>query len=251
MKRPYLFLFVLLSSLCCKQAYAAIDFTAKVSRWQTSYTGEVGLAGGSASLDQLGYSGDDYNFTTLILKHPIPVIPNVRYQQSDIRTTANTTLSQDFTLQDGIVYSISEDVTTTLDFSYQDVTLFYSPVDNWVQLDVGLTGRHFDASASAAGATAGASSVALDAWVPMLYLHAGFDLPLSGWQVAFTANALSYNSSQLQDLSASIGHTYKVGPMGINTETGYRKFSLDVDETNELRGNISIDGFYFSLGLSF
>ncbi len=232
-------------------AYSAplVDFSVSVSQWQPDYSGEIGTDLDTATLDELGFDDDDHNIVTLIFKHPIPGLPNVRIQDTDLSTDANGTLVRDLVI-DGVTFSASDDVNTDLDLSHTDVTLFYSPLNNWVKLDLGLTGRRFDGEVEVTSSLA-SEDATLDEWIPMLYAGVRFELPLTGLYADATVNAISYDDNSLTDLTAAIGYTTDGLGVDLFAELGYRSFSLEVDDIDDAEGDLDIDGAYFSVGLKF
>jgi outer membrane protein len=231
-------------------AVPLVDFNISASRWQADYSGEVGQGSETATLKELGFDSDDHNTITLVFKHPVPIVPNVRLQRTDLSTDADGTLVRSLTI-DNITFTASEDVATKLDLSHTDVTLFYSPLDNWVKFDIGLTGRLFDGEVEVVGSTSGTENVKLDEWLPMAYVGARFELPLSGLYLDATLNMISYDGNSLTDFTTALGYTNDGLGVDLFAELGYRSFSLEVDDINDLQGNIDIDGIYFTVGLQF
>ncbi|MGH1485231.1 MAG: TIGR04219 family outer membrane beta-barrel protein [Cellvibrionaceae bacterium] len=242
----------LIALLLSTPVYSAplIDFTVTASQWQTEYSGRVGQGADTASLDDLGFEDENFNVVRAVLRHPIPVIPNLLVQRTDLDTEANGTLTGTFVF-DGVTYIATEQVSTTLDLSHTDATLFYSPLSNWVTFDIGLTGRHFNGEASVTGSTAGSSSIDLDDWIPLVYFNARFELPLTGLYIGGTINTISHDDNTLKDFSAALGYVVDGAVVDLVAELGYRAFTLDVDDINDFEGNIDIDGLYFTLGLKF
>lgn len=229
-------------------AAPGIDITATVGQWQADYSGDIGRNNTTATLNELGFSDDSSNVLSVTVEHILPFIPNVKIRTTSLDVTESSTLSRTFTF-DNITFVASDDVTTTLDFSHQDLTFFYSPLDNWVHLDLGLTARRFDGEASIVG-TIGSEKVDFDTWVPMFYGNARFELPLTGWFVNGELNTVSYDGNTLTDIAASVG--YSSGSIvGFTAELGYRQLSIDADDLDSLRANIDIDGLYANIGLTF
>lgn len=228
----------------------AFEFSAQIRNWQSQYSGELGSDDGSVTLKSLGYDDESYNFITLQLKHPIIFLPNIRFQQTTMSTDASATLSSGDVLNlDGIDFQ--DTVSSELDLSHRDITLFYSPLSNWIRLDVGLTGRYFSGGAEASSETVNESSnVELNTWVPLLYGNARFDLPLTGLYTGLNTNMLNYDGHSLQDYMATVGYTTS-GITGFNVELGYRSFKLNIDGLDDLEGNIKVDGYFLGVGLIF
>ena len=231
-------------------AVPGIDFTVTASQWQADYSGEVGQGDNTATLDQLGFDEEDHTVITAVLKHPVPLVPNIRLQRTELAADANGTLEASLEVE-GTTFTASEAVATELDLSHTDFTLFYSPLNNWVKLDLGLTARNFDGNAEVVGSTEQAQAE-IDGWLPLLYGGVRFELPLTGLYLDGTLNVINYDGSGVTDFTAGIG--YITNGLGVDfvAELGLRSFSLKIDDDGEeVEGNIDIDGLYLSLGLKF
>ena len=227
------------------QALPLADIHLKAYHWQTEYSGEIGQGENTASFDDLGFEDEDTSSFSLTLRHSIPVIPNVKIQQTTLDTENSGTLTETFEFED-LSFSASEDVTTNLDLSHFDVTAFYS----LFYLDIGITGRNFDTESSIVGSTSGSATATLDGWLPMFYLGVHADLPFTGLYVDANLNTVSYDGNGLQDLSAALG--YKLGNIfPLTAEAGYRKMSLELEDLDGIEGDFTIDGWFLSLGLDF
>ncbi len=106
---------------------------------------------GSVDLEQdLGLEGERGNYFYIALEHGIPLLPNVRLAHSDIQESAFNTLSNTISLG-GAVFPAGAQLATDIDFSPTDLTFYYEILDNWVNLDIGLTVRKFDGKLEAVG----------------------------------------------------------------------------------------------------
>ena len=149
-------------------------------------------------------------------------------------------LSRSFTFE-GDVYTAADTVNSTTDLTHTDATLYYEILDNWVNLDVGLTVRMFDGEVRLA-TTGREGSIELDAPVPMAYVNARFDLPLTGLYASAIANVISYSDSSVTDMSVGLG--YEFGVVGL--ELGYRNFDVDLEDDGE-EAKVTVDGYFFGV----
>ena len=226
-----------------------IDVDISASQWQAEYSGKIGQNNDTATLNELGFDDDDHTMITAVFKHPIPNLPNIRLQHTDLGASADGTLSANLVI-DGTTYNATENVATKLDLSHSDITFFYSPFNNWLQIDFGLSARYFDGEAVITSKNTNIrEGIDLDEWLPLAYVGARFELPLTGWYVDATLNGLDYDDNSLIDYTGAIGYSTNKLLAGLAIELGYRVFSLTTDDINGLEGDIDIDGIYFSLGL--
>ena len=93
--------------------------------------------------DDLGLEGESGSYFYVALEHGIPVVPNFRFAYSDITESATNTTETviDF---GGETFPVDSRIKTDLDFSHYDLTMYYELLDNWVNLDLGLTVRKLD-----------------------------------------------------------------------------------------------------------
>lgn len=219
-----------------------IGFKVGAYNWSQDYDGEIQSS--SDILDEidlnndLGLKEEDGNTYYLALEHPIPIIPNIRIQQTDleIKETSNPTRSFSF---DDQTFVVTDDITTTSDLSHTDATLYYELLDNWISIDFGLTIRQFSEGVELRSNTTGAE-LEIDEAIPMLYLAAEVELPLTGLYVAAEVNGLGTGDASLIDYKATIG--YESG-IGLGVEAGLRSFEIDYDDDDE-QANLTIDGIF-------
>ena len=212
--------------------------------WQQDYEGDIQDGSSVVDLDtDLALDDDNNNVFYIALEHPIPLLPNIRLQQTEIKFDGESTLSRNIDF-DGQTFNINADVVSDLDLSHTDATLYYEILDNWVSLDLGLTVRKFDGSAEIA--LADGSQVArevLDDAVPMLYLGAKFELPLTGLYAGANANAISAGDSTITDYQIKLGYETD---FGLGIEAGVRRFDLDYEDDDE-EADVVIDGSYIGV----
>lgn len=220
--------------------------------WQTDFSGKVGDTDmPQADLGDLGLDEEDNDFYFVALEHPVPLIPNIRLQHNSISMSDRGTITQQFVLE-GETYSFNENVVSDFDFSHTDATLYYELLDNWVNLDLGLTFRMFDGDVSIRRETTGESSSRdFDETVPMLYGKAQFDLPLTGFYAAVSGNYVSYAGNNVSDFHASLGYMSDGLVLDFGAELGLRNFSVELDDVSDLDADLELDGPFASVYLHF
>jgi outer membrane protein len=241
-----------LSATCCfampSSADTIIGLYGGAGQWQSDYSGEAGSV--AVSLEDLNIRDESNNVFYIALEHPIPLLPNIKVQQVSLDTAATSTLSEGFVF-DELAFPAGTEVVTKLDLSHSDATLYYEILDNWVNLDLGLTLRAFDGEASVSSIDAGLTeTVELDAIIPMAYGKAQFDLPLTGWSVSASANLVSYDGNELSDYSAALAYDSDVLIVfDVGVEIGYRAMTLKLEE--DLDTDIELEGPYASVTFHF
>ncbi|GAA6166459.1 TIGR04219 family outer membrane beta-barrel protein [Sessilibacter corallicola] len=220
---------------------------AGVGSWNPEYSGDIGRSG--LDIEDLGFDDDDYSFAYIALEHPIPILPNIKLQRTEMDTDEVATLTETFEFDD-ITFDVNETVATELDLTHTDAIFYYEVLDNVVSLDLGLNIRTFDGEATVAGETTGVESIDIDASVPMGYAKIQFDLPFTGFYVGADANYVTFEGSTLSDFTVKGGYAYE-SVIDLGVEVGYRSINLELDDLDDFDTDITIDGIYAALTFHF
>lgn len=133
--------------------------------WQATPAGNVGRT--DIALDStLNLDQEANQFAYIAIEHPIPVLPNLRVQHSEMTWTGNALITAGTDLN-GTPFTSTQQADIALDLTHTDATLYYEVFDNIVNLDLGITARLFDDEASLIG-TEQQESMDLEAKAPLL-----------------------------------------------------------------------------------
>jgi len=179
--------------------------------------------------NDLGYSDDSHSIFYATLEHPVPFLPNIKVISSDLSTSSSSTLTREL-IFGGTTYPVNEDVFSIIDMSNTEYTLYYEILDNWVNLDLGMTLRKYDGVISLKTDPAGSNLdeyELLDFTIPLFYASARIDLPLTGFFVDSQINIIGYDDDSVSDTVLSLGYESDIG---FGVKVGYRNFSLEVKE---------------------
>lgn len=190
--------------------------------------------------NDLGYTDHSSTSLNISFEHPLPLIPNVKYSGSDLNASSTASTGNTLTF-DGQGYT--GNVSSTLDLSHNDIVLYYELLDNWINLDLGLDLKVFDGKVSVSDGIRPTSTIDVDETIPMLYLSARFDLPLTGFYVGANIQQLSVGDNSSEDSTLMVGYESKVG-LGI--EGGIKTFTIDLEDANDLNTNLEYDGLYLN-----
>ena len=237
---------ILASSLATLLAPAAFADTvlgvyAGAGQWKSDYDGKAGEP--SITLKELGVKEHSNNYFYIALEHPIPVLPNIRLESINIKSRQAADISKTFTI-DGTDFTLGDHVASEFDLSHTDATLYYEILDNWLNLDLGLTARKFDGFVWAQSSTE-SKKVKVDQTLPMVYAKFQFDLPFTGLSAGVDVNYVSYSGDKVSDYSAKISYLFD-SVLDIGVEGGYRKLSITIDD-NDLKANMDLKGPYVAL----
>lgn len=241
MQKQFLATALLTIGLAASAQADVIGATAGAYIWKQSWEGDV--QAGSSSIDannDLGYDDETGKSFYIAIEHPLPVIPNLRLQKTDLDISETATLNRDIEFA-GKSYTTGSSLNSTTDLSHTDATLYYEILDNWVNLDIGLTVRVFDGEVRLeSGGDVG--QIDLDAPLPMLYANARFELPLTGLYASGVANVIGIGDNKVTDMTMALG--YELGVVGL--ELGYRNFDVSLEDNKE-EANITVDGYFISV----
>lgn len=217
---------------------------ANISYWDSDLSGEAGKNNDVVDVENdLDLDSDTNANLSAYFEHPVPVLPNVRLNYTRIEQSGRGELSTGFdVVQSGV------EVDSDLDLTQFDVTLYYEVLDNWVNLDLGLTARNLDGELTVQeiGGAANVSQTEVDGVIPMGYLAARFDLPLTGVSVGGEANLISFDGDSVYDYNAYGQYELSL----LQLRAGYRQISIDYEDSDD-RLDIELGGPFVSAGLTF
>lgn len=235
MKR-ILAVFILAFAMPLSAAADTLGFEAGVSLWGHGPSGDISYKGDNNDLeDDLGLKDKTELGLWASVEHPVPILPNLRVAYNQVSSKGDGTLTADF---GDITATTNVDTDITLD--QIDTTLYYEVMDNVVDLDLGLNVKLVNGNVKVTG---GGTKEDQDfvAPIPMLYVSAGVDLPLTGLSVGGQGSVIAYGGNRLTDLSANLAYE---SPLGIGAEVGYRQLRLKVDDVSNVDLDATIGGPY-------
>ncbi|MDX1754862.1 MAG: TIGR04219 family outer membrane beta-barrel protein [Marinobacter sp.] len=217
---------------------------ANISYWNSDVSGDAATNGDAVDLENdLDLSSDDNANISLYVEHPVPLLPNVRVNYTSLEMDGEGQLSANF---DGI--ALGTTVQSDLELDQLDLTLYYEVLDNWVNLDLGLTARDLDGELTVRD-TAGVFAVSeteIDAVVPLAYAAARFDLPFTGVSVGGDINGIAYGGDAIYDLTAYGQYELSL----LQLRAGYRQITIDYEDGDDTL-DLDIGGPFISAGLVF
>ena len=228
------------------------------SLWQPDITGSFESDSSSASSidveDDLGYSDSSTGSYYLAIEHPLPLLPNLRVERTNLSESSNSTLSRSIEFEDQ-TYNASSKINSRLNLSHTDWTGYYEILDGlgWLTADIGLTIRQFDGEIQIKDESGSADeSLSLDVPVPLLYGKGEFEIPVVSFPLAVGGiiNYLSVGGATIADRRFYVAAAVPL-PIELGGEIGYRSFSMDFDDVDNLNADITASGWYASATLHF
>lgn len=243
-----------LSSIPVAQADVA-GFEVGGYQWTPDYSGTIlsstsTVAGSTIDLENdLGFTDESHNVIYFSIEHPVPALPNIKITSSDFDNSSTGIITRDLVFG-GETFSVNENVTTIMDSSNIEYTLYYEILDNWINWDLGVTFRQYDGQVGLSTPESGSNlneSEDLDFTIPLFYTKARFDLPFTGFYVDGQINIISYDDDSVSDMMVALGYESEIG---LGASLGYRTFDLEAEE-DDLDVDLKFDGAYFSLFFHF
>jgi len=220
---------------------------ASVSYWNSDFSGDVVNKGDVVDIDKdLNMSSDGNANFTANFEHPIPVLPNVRLNYTGISQSGSGEIGPEGF--DKIGVGVGADVKSDLDIEQLDATFYYEVLDNWVNLDLGLTARSMDAELIVREKIANGrvSKTEVDAVLPLGYASVRFDLPFTGVSVGGEGNVISYSGDSLYDVNVYGQFDVAV----LRLRAGYREMAIDYEDDDD-RLDVKLSGPFASIGVDF
>jgi len=178
-----------------------------------------------------------------VLEHPITALPNLRYQGSDLDSNGSDSLNGGSLSFNNQSYS-DDPVTSTYDLNHSDIVLYYELMDNWVNLDFGLDLKSFNGEISINDSSPNNNVLPIDETIPLFYLSARFNLPFNGFYVGADINSnFNISDSVAEDSTFMLGYQ---SDNGARVEGGVKIFSLDLNDSNDVDGNLEYDGLFIN-----
>jgi len=197
--------------------------------WQTSPTGTVSFANNSFDVVENAKLEDSTNmYAWVYLKHPIPIVPNVRLEYVD--PSFDGTIAE--IKWDGKTYA---GVHNTMTLTQYDAALYYNILDNlfWMTVDLGLDIKYIDGKYSVDGDVVN-NSQAVDSpfsvALPLAYVRGRVQIPVTNIGVELLARGITYSNNTMIDAEIKVDYTMDFVPIvQPGLELGYRYQQLTLD----------------------
>jgi outer membrane protein len=239
-----------------------LGLRAGVEYWNADLSGEaqsraarIKKTGKPVKFDDWQFYGETYNSVWVNLEHPIPFVPNIRMTYTNIENAK----SRSVRYASGSIYYIRTE-SVALTFDNIDFTFYYEVLDNWLNLDVGLTARALNGDFEALSVTPGPIQITapnqdrtkLNEVVPMLYLNGRFDIPFAdGLYVQSVINGATLKGNTLYDADLRVGYDFDLIALDVGIYGGYRRMALKSTDLGNLYADAYMDGLIAGLEVHF
>jgi outer membrane protein len=222
--------------------------------WMQTPVGDMsytdGVANGSNVFDE---NKENSTYVWMLIKHPIPVLPNLRLEYVNIDSTGVASGS----FEDFIAPA---NTPTSLKMTQFDVIPYYNILDNtsWITLDLGVDFKIVSLDYQADGVTiAGVASQNYSDTqtivIPLAYLRTRVEIPATDIGLEADVKYVTYDGSTISDIRAKVDYTLSFIPViQPALEVGYRIQKIDIS-SSDVKSAIKVDfsGMYAGLMLRF
>lgn len=232
----------LASSMCAD----VIRVEAGAGMWQAKANGNARY-GGSTDYDVTDMYGlDDTSsggYFWAYLKHPLPVIPNVRIEQKNFSVEGKTKAG---TIFDGNIYASG--ATSKLELDQTDFILYYNLLDNtaWITFDFGLNIKNFSGQMSLADTTNGETKSNISLSLPLAYMRGRVQIPATNIGIEADSSFISYDGSSVSDSQIKADWSFFTTPViDIGAELGYRTQAVKFDSSSvDVKTDFTVSGMF-------
>lgn len=219
--------------------------------WRTDTSGSFGT---NEPAQAFNFEPSTQGSFYIALEHPIPVLPNVRLQYNDLKSSGSTDIAQQFNFA-GQSFSVNSAVFNELDLSSTDVVLYYELLDNrLVSLDLGLNAKRVEGRAFVTEQVPQGRSgeQEVSQWLPMLYASTQIGLPLTGLDLFASGSYIGWSDSRMYDVQAGVGYKI-IDSLAVNVrlKLGYRAVNLKLDDLDNLYTDVDFKGVFAGVELHF
>lgn len=179
------------------------------------------------------------------LEHPFPFLPNIKLGYTSLSHKGTQSVDG---FSWGNLSNITGNISNKLSLDMTDTTLYYELLDNWTEVDAGLTFRHISGDM---GVNTKLSSelINFSTTTPMLYTRLRAHIPSTDISLGLEANAIAFSGVNSYDYELSARYTFY---MGLGLEAGYKSMHIENDDfVDHLDVNIDFSGPYAAVSWDF
>ena len=203
------------------------------------------------------YTSDEKEKTSayawMLIKHPIPIIPNLRLEYASVEDAGHAQGSfKDF--------NTTGETTGSFELNQYDVIAYYNILDNtaWLTVDLGVDIKVLDANFKANevtiyGVGTGDYTDDISLAAPMGYARVRVEIPATNIGLESDVKYVTYSGSTLSDIRVKVDYTLDFIPVvQPAVEIGYRaqNYELETDD-DKTKTDLKFSGVYGGLMVRF
>jgi outer membrane protein len=227
--------------------------------WQNELSGTItsGTPAVTEDFSALNYEEETKGYAWVYIKHPVPILPNLRLEYAAVDFAGTSTQSFDYK---GSTYQANAKSDLTLD--QFDIIMYYNILDNtaWMTLDLGLDVKVVQAEFNAVGLediTNNPLSFNEKETLPLPMGYARARVEIPGTDIGLEGNVkyMAYKESKVMDYAIKADYTLvDILPVDVGLEVGYRFQQFDIDGTDfdiDTSLDVEIDGVFVGATVKF
>jgi len=238
---------------------ASADFTrveAGVGAWSYKPSGIITYTDNDGTLTNTSLEKEQSSaYAWIFIKHPIPILPNLRLEYATIHDDGEGTGSYNG-------YTFPAGTKTTWDLTQYDVIPYYNILDNtfWTTIDIGIDIKVVESDYTAKNAQVSISTIPPSvsvsdynekdtAVVPLAYLRGRVEIPATDIGLEADAKYISYDGDTIYDVRAKVDYTLSFIPVVQPAiEIGYRAQKYDfTSKDKKTKVNMDFGGLYMGI----
>lgn len=194
-------------------------------------------------------------------RHNLPLIPRLRVTRTALVTKGSTILANNEVFGE-LTFAANTEVSSKLDLSFTDFTLYYTVWDGFGSLDLGLNSRRFAGSASRTAVTAVevdpetpeptpdesvSAAMAFEPRSTLFAIQPRLQYPEMPMQLALSYMANVGGATEIKDLEAKFALHWPTGGFDYQIEAGYRRLIIDGENIDGLTTQIKVSGPFVAI----
>jgi len=219
-----------------------------IGDWIQESEGKTTYNKGSLSgEDNIIKNTEDKFYFWVHIKHPIPVVPNLRveYASTEYKGKVSGSL-EDFSVPSG------ETSNSKLYMKQYDIIPYYNLLDSFnTTIDAGLDLKIIESDYTAEEIVVGGTTVfsgykdKSTTLVPLGYVRGRFDIPTTGIGIEGDIKYITYAGNSISDIRIKMDYTLDLtGILDPGIEVGYRYQNFNLDDGDGLKSDITFSGIY-------
>ena len=190
--------------------------------------------------------GSSQAYAWLLVKHPLPIIPNIRFEYASISYKG---------LISGSVngLNIPSLAPTTTDIQEYDIIPYYNLLDNtfWTTIDLGLDAKLIKSDVVVSPVTGFSGYTTTDtAVIPFIYARGRVEIPSTELGLETDVKAITDGTNTMYDVRVKIDYTFDFDVIQPGIEVGYRRQKVKSDDEST-QVDLDYSGVYTGLTLRF
>jgi len=238
---------ILSASLCADMT--RVEIGAGAWAQTPSGTADYNAGAGVTGTNTFDETKDTSAYVWMLVKHPIPVVPNIRLEYVSLHATGTASGSWGGLTIPGTSKSV-------LDLKEYDIIPYYNILDNtfWTTLDLGVDIKVVDSDykVEPRGLFTGYEETDTTP-IPLVYARVRVEIPTTNIGLESDVKYITTGSSTIYDVRAKVDYTFDISPVVQPAlEVGYRTQKIKIDEDDQdVKSDVDFSGFYAGLMLRF